>query len=308
MLQLYILSKDRPEELRSTLISALNQVNKDIEIIVSDNSEKTQVSEMMHSDFSNIQYINRSTLLSPFGHIKTVIEEATAEFIMIFHDDDILKNTHVSNILLKFKQYPDVVAVASNGTFFGDSFLKNREIMQINNEVLIKSPVQLFQYYLGLYLGSQAPFPGYIYRTSIMKKVNKTFYSECGKHGDIQLLAKILDYGHILWLPKLTLYYRIHSYQGSSIEKIYDRNKILLFMSSFGIDLKSKAVLYYKFMYLWRWWKTSNNRILRYPRGFRERVIAKFLFSSLLYLLFSSNAFKKKILRRIVYILFKKIR
>ena len=36
MLQLYILAKDRPEMLRSALISALNQDYKDIEYIVID--------------------------------------------------------------------------------------------------------------------------------------------------------------------------------------------------------------------------------------------------------------------------------
>ena len=39
MLQLYILTKDRPEELRIALNLALNKDYKDIEIIVSDNSE-----------------------------------------------------------------------------------------------------------------------------------------------------------------------------------------------------------------------------------------------------------------------------
>ena len=39
MIQLYILTKDRPNELKEALISAINQDSKEIEIIVSDNSE-----------------------------------------------------------------------------------------------------------------------------------------------------------------------------------------------------------------------------------------------------------------------------
>ena len=45
--------------------------------------------------------------------------------------------------------------------------------MNIKNEILIKSPIQLFEYYLGLHPSgsSSAPLPGYIFKTSIMKKV-----------------------------------------------------------------------------------------------------------------------------------------
>ena len=92
---------------------------------------------------------------------------------MLFHDDDILKKTHVSNILLKFKKNPSIAAIASNGLFIGDYFLKNKEIMKIKNDLLIKSPLQLFEHYLGLHPSgvSNAPLSGYIYRTSILKKI-----------------------------------------------------------------------------------------------------------------------------------------
>ena len=301
MLQLYILAKDRPEELRSALNSAINQDYKDIEIIVSDNSETKQVSKMMRSDFSNIRYINRLILLSPFGHIKQVIDEATEEFMMMFHDDDILSETHVSNMISKLHKNPDVVGVASNGIFFGDSFLKNRMIMQIKSELLIKTPVQLFEFYLGLYSGSQAPLPGYIYRTSILKEVNKKYLIKCGKQSDVQLLAEVLNYGQILWLPTPTLYYRLHSSQESSQEKIYDRARILHLMSTLGIDLNSKSVLFYKFMYLHRWWKGRGNSTLRIPRGLKERVVAKFLVLTFINLSFSNKFFLVKIFKMILF-------
>jgi hypothetical protein len=309
MLQLYILSKDRSEELRSAIISALNQDYKEIEIIVSDNSEETTVSKMMQTDFSGINYIKRTTLLDPLEHIKQVIEEATANFVMIFHDDDILQRTHVSNILLKFKQNPNLAAVGSNATFFGNTFLKKYSQMNTKNDVVIKSAKQLFEYYLGLeHSGiSNAPFSSYIFKTSILKKANKNFYSECGKHSDLQLLAKILDYGYILWLSKLTMFYRIHSTQGSSIESIYNRKQVLNMMSSYGVDMHSKSVIYYKFMYLYRWWKSANKNMIRIPRGMKERVVAKFLVRTFLYLSISSKFFVLKILKVISFVFLKVI-
>ena len=92
-----------------------------------------------------------------------------------------------------------------------------------------------------------APLPGYIFKTSIIKKVINLII-ESGKHGDVHLLGEILNYGHILWLPTPTLYYRIHTSQASSNESIYSRHQVLNMMSSFGINLQSKSVIYYKFI------------------------------------------------------------
>ncbi len=55
MLQIYILSRNRQDLLKKTLNSAINQNYKDIQIIVSDNSDSFQVSEMMSKDFKNIK-------------------------------------------------------------------------------------------------------------------------------------------------------------------------------------------------------------------------------------------------------------
>ena len=69
MLQLYILTKDRPEELRIALNSALSQDAKDLEVIVSDNSDSLITSEMMRSDFSHVRYIKRSPISVSYTHL-----------------------------------------------------------------------------------------------------------------------------------------------------------------------------------------------------------------------------------------------
>ena len=70
MIQLYIMTKDRPEELRVALNSALNQDNKDIEVIVSDNSEETTTSKMMFDEFGHVNYIKR---IPPPSHFDSII-------------------------------------------------------------------------------------------------------------------------------------------------------------------------------------------------------------------------------------------
>ena len=256
MLQIFILTKDRPKELREALVSVINQDSNDFEIIVSDNSDSSTTYEMMLNEFNEISYIKRNPTLDASIHSKTVIEEASAEYLMLFHDDDALKPSHVSEILKKFKQHPDVVSIASNGTYIGDTKFKNKEIMNLNKEVFLNNPIELFDYYLGLHPSgtSVAPLPGYVYKTSVLKKVNENFFNMCGKHADVQTLAEILEFGNILWLPTKTILYRVHAGQHSASEKIYDRNKLLRYMYSKGLDAKSKGVVYFKFRYLLNWW------------------------------------------------------
>tara|TARA_B110000967_G_C18788035_1_gene511827 strand:+ start:175 stop:1104 length:930 start_codon:yes stop_codon:yes gene_type:complete len=308
MLQIYILSRNRVDLLEKTLISAITQKYKDIQIIVSDNSDSFQISDMMSKNFKNIKYIKREPVLPPFDHVATIIEEASAEYLMIFHDDDILKVNHASDLISKIKSFPDVSAVASNADLIGDVFYKNRQFMTIKNDTLISSPAELFEHYLGLHPSgiSPAAFPGYIYRTSMLKKTNKTFVNKCAMFGDVQLLSEILSQGKILWLPQSTFYYRVWSGQTSSREKIYDRIKLLNFMSSYGIKLNSDSVKYFKLLYLWRYWKRDNKRVIRYPRLLRDRIILKFIFLSFCHLILYNSIFsKKKILGQIYIVFFK---
>ena len=117
MLDLYILTKDRTEQLKTALVSALGQDNDNIQIIVSDNSESSETSQMMHNEFSKVRYVRRIPHLDAAMHSKKVIEEATSKYLMLFHDDDILLPSHISAILDTFESYSEVVAVASNGNF-----------------------------------------------------------------------------------------------------------------------------------------------------------------------------------------------
>jgi glycosyltransferase involved in cell wall biosynthesis len=307
MIQLYILTKDRPNELKEALISAINQDSKEIEIIVSDNSEMLETSQMMADNFSNIHYIKRVPHLEASEHSRVVIEESSAEYVMLFHDDDILEPTHVSDILSKFQKYPDLVAAASNGTYIGDFFLDNREIMNLSKDVVIERPKEIFEYYLGLHPSGSSipPLSGYIYKASILKEVNRNFDNKCGKHADVQTLSEVLEFGNVLWLSKKTILYRVHSGQHSASEKILDRNKLLRFMLTNGIDINSKGVVYFKFMYLLGWWKKNNNSTFRIPLGFKERIVAKFLVYSFLNLLFS-KIFISKIFRLLLFLVKKK--
>ncbi|MDC1318299.1 glycosyltransferase family 2 protein [Candidatus Thioglobus sp.] len=302
MLQIYILSKDRPNDLKKALNSVINQDGYDFEIIVSDNSESREVVEMMRRDFKDINLIDRTKVLDPAEHIVTVIREATSEYILIFHDDDVLKKNHVSTIMPKIILSNDIVAVCTDSTLIGDGVPNNKKVINSRKELLVNSPNELIEYYFGLSKGGiiAAWFSGYIYRASSLKQVAESFENRCGKHCDVQLLVELLSFGKILWLPSSTFYAQVNSEQASASESIYDRIKLINFMISNGINRKSNGLKFFKCMYLYRWLKIKNKSIFKLPRSYREKIILKFLFTSFLYLIIFSFPFQKKIISRLI--------
>ena len=88
-IQVYILSRNRPDYLRFAIESLLNQKHSPInfEIIISDSSDNDDVSKMINKDYENknIKYIRRSGITSHMGHTQLVVSELNSEYSVIFY-------------------------------------------------------------------------------------------------------------------------------------------------------------------------------------------------------------------------------
>ena len=294
-LQIFVLSKDRYFMLRETINSILPQLNGSIELIISDNSDTSSVYEMMSDEFKDIQCIRRDPPLFVHDHFLSIIEAATAEFVMIFHDDDIMMPNCISRTLDRMRNDSSLSAVGVNAFYMLGDTVTDKKILKSKNEILIDLSEDLFQNYLGLNSNGHPPFPNYIYRTAYLKMIGSS-YLGCGKYGDLSLLVRLLKYGNILWLSEPTIYYRVHSNQDSSKENIRDRISLLNLMRENGINLKSKSVLYYKMGYLYNQCKNTNQNILSCLNSWKYRIILKYIICRSLYLFLVSSDFRSKIL------------
>jgi len=116
-IQLYILSRNRPNFLRVTLDSVLKQNHSSIkfEIIISDVSDNDDVCKMIDKDYSqkNIKYIKRNIVLSNMRHIQLVVSELDSEYAVIFHDDDVLHPDYM-HVMSSFLSNNDTSVVGCN--------------------------------------------------------------------------------------------------------------------------------------------------------------------------------------------------
>ena len=301
-LQIYILCRDRPEFAIKAIQSVIKSSNSKAEVIISDNSESDSIQKICHERFPFIRYIRRSQPRTGSRHFKAILDEATSEYLVLFHDDDIMLPNYISTLLPFIEANPLISAVGCNaeiididGKATGKFFLRN-----LKEPLFITNADQLIDSYIrptGI-----APFPGYMYRR---KYIHSSFinYKHGGKYSDVSFLLKMLQRAPIVWHSEPLIHYRNHEANDSATESISDRLSLIRYLiTQEDFDRKSLEIRYFKFNYWLIWWK-SNHKSTNFfiPNGWREKIIFRFLaITSIRLLLFDSvfrNAFLRKVLK-----------
>lgn len=269
IIQVYILSRNRPVYLRVTLDSLLKQNHSLIkfEIIISDSSDNDNVCKMVNEDYAqkNIKYIRRSGVTSHMSHTQLVVSELNSEYSVIFHDDDILHQDYMSEMSSFLNNNNNnIVAVGSNCMNFKDDILNPKNVL--NSKLGIRnlsSPIKFNNEkdFLGRYLPGNdgiAPLPSYMYRTKHLKEVMFKFPFRIGKpkepsHADVLMLSSLLKYGAIVWIDKPLIYYRIHSSNLSVNESIPERLALFNYMKKKGIEKHSTDLILFRVLFWVKW-------------------------------------------------------
>jgi GT2 family glycosyltransferase len=295
--QIFILSRDRVDYLRKSLQSVMDSAQHVAEVIVSDNSTNEDVRKMMELEFPSIQVIAHNPPLPALMHFNHLIDIATAEFFMLFHDDDILLPMAIEESLRALDANQIAVACAHNSqilnvnrpmvkTLMGN-FLSPREI---------KNPVNLLSYYMEIGPIGPAAFPSYVYRSKLVQKTRLNF-EEAGKYSDVTFLVKLLQNGSLLWLPQVLMQTRIHADNDSRIENVGARMRLLRYACSHHrIPRKGSLATSYRYRIWLRWWLQHLPFLLKRPSTQRLASI-KFLLYAAPKMMMNKN-FWLRVLRR----------
>lgn len=298
--QIYIMSRDRPDYFRQALESVLIGIGGLADVIVSDNSISDSVQKLMASDFPNVQYIRRSPPVSALEHFRMVIEESSAEFLVMFHDDDIMMSSYVSKMVAALDENPNITAVACNAMLIRGDIKTNKSFMGcVETTRLLKDSKSFLEPYLAFSRSSNPPFPGYMYRRKYLEGLSLN-EEDGGKHSDVSFLTKVLRRGPFLWLPDTLIWYRLHIGNDSRHESIGERLKWLRYLIAHdGVDRSSSCVKEFKFRYWARWlFQRSKGAILPHRVTWRERVILKFIILMGFKLAFTNGYFWRKLFKR----------
>jgi glycosyltransferase involved in cell wall biosynthesis len=299
--QIYILSRDRVLYFRQALESVIAASGGLAEIVVSDNSESDEIQSLVEKEYSDVLYVRRRPTLSVYEHFRVILNEASAEFLVMFHDDDIMMPDYVTEMVAALDADERIAAVGCDALLLRDQQTTGHNFMgRSTRPVLVENVSDFLEPYLAFSTWSYPPFPGYMYR----RKFISGLYlepEEGGKHTDVSFLAKILSRGAILWLSRPLMWYRFHGSNDSGKETVIDRLTWLRYMAlNHGLNQKSPSVREFRFRYWLRWWMQREGRgAFAKPSGWREKVILRFLLFAGVRIAMNSRGFWQKVFRKI---------
>lgn len=129
LVSILIPTHNRPHYFKIALESALNQTYRNIEIIVSDNSDDEETKNLIQGYlgvYSNLKYFFNSGI-SPNDNIDLPLQQASGEYINYLFDDDYFHIEKIEKMMNCFLEYEDISLVTSHrqvvdkhGNYFKD--------------------------------------------------------------------------------------------------------------------------------------------------------------------------------------------
>jgi GT2 family glycosyltransferase len=276
--QIYILCRDRLEYAREAISSAVNQNVTGIQVVVSDNSEGDAVGNMISAEFPDVTYIRRRPALDALEHFFLVMRESNAEYVVFFHDDDVLDEGYVLMMRTALQVHPNIVAVGCNAKVLRDKrYTDNFYMTKFTNDIFLTRSEELLDYYFRFNNHRAAPFSGYMYRRSAIEGLCVEI-NDGGKYNDVIFLIKLIARGNIFWLAKSLMHYRMHGSNDSVVENVGHRLRLLRYVyKNTNIKRKSEAVQEFKFRYWSRWWLSKKMWKNTIEHKWRRRIVLSFL-------------------------------
>lgn len=277
--QVYILTRNRPEYLPQAVESVLKQSYKNFELIVSDNSTNDETETLLKRKFPNMdfKYVKRNPPKSVFFHFNKILSEINSDFVMLFHDDDVLLQNALEKMMSALTANPYISAVSCNANIVDGSNHYQRVFNQrLKSDMIINDPEELAANYMRLPM-QVVPFSAYLYRSDILESL-RLFYKEGRKHADVAFLMKTVKQGPILWLAEPLMNYRVHGANDSASYDIKAIFSLCRFLNS-ETQISQNELEKFKIQSLITWIRLLVKKRKVFTMQRSERVFIKYFLS-----------------------------
>ncbi|HEX5125874.1 MAG TPA: glycosyltransferase family 2 protein [Rhodocyclaceae bacterium] len=276
--QVIILARDRRDFLRETLRSVCAQDVQGFDVLVSDNSETNAVEQLIATEFPQLRYTRRQPTLAALDHFRTVIAESSADYVVFFHDDDVMLPGFIRILSRALDANPGVSGVAGNATILQTltQTAQYTTMGPVAQARKLDGAEAIARAYLTRQMFGVAAFPGYMYRRRTLEGLYLD-PDQGGKYADVSFLMKLAARAPLLWLPDVTMHYRIHNSNDSRRESIPQLLKLLQYIyQSTSIRRDSELIAEYRFRYWLRWWRQRQISANR-NTAWRSHIVARYL-------------------------------
>lgn len=216
-LSVYIVTYNRAEYLRDSIKSVLEQTYYDFDLYILDNSSTDNTREIVAGfNDDRIHYICHEKNIGGFENIKFAYRHCDSEYMVIFHDDDVMRCDMLEKEYDIMRKDKECAIVSCYSGVLGEE--KNKQ--GNSNEIKITCNIEgenglLYNY---LYNQKNLIFPSIMYRMSYINKHNICLNKEVGPCADVVFYLDVeKNGGKIFTIQEPLMYSRIHNGQDSSM-------------------------------------------------------------------------------------------
>lgn len=234
-IEVFILTYNRKDFLQDSIKSILNQTIGEVDITVMDNGSNdgtNEVVKILQEHYPNIHYNRKDVNVTQLQNFLDAISLAKKDFVMLFHDDDILHPEYINYAIQAINKYPNTSIVST--AYKASSNPTNDNWKKASKRFCYCQKQTIFAEYL-CYMQKYAYSPT-IYKTQNLKdfisKQNMKDYKKFGKVGDKPFVIDSMkeNDGAIIFQDRKLLRYRVHPGQdtqssGPYYDEIIEFNK-----------------------------------------------------------------------------------
>lgn len=248
-IEAFILTCNRKEMLKDSIISILNQSIGKVKITVLDNCSSDGTEDMvrgMMQKYSNLHYYRQNEKLPDLENFRTISNLAQTDYTIMFHDDDIMHPDYFSYAIEAINKYPNTAIVSS--CYQDWSNPTNDNWSKASQRFDYCADKKTFVNYL--YRMQRLSYPNTIYKTQNLKDhiYDMEYYAQYGMIFDKPFVANTMkdDDGAVIFRSKRLLRYRVYSEQDNkNVGPDYDS---IIAYSKFA-KLYMQDSCYSRFMY-----------------------------------------------------------
>jgi len=284
--EIFILTYNRAEMLKTAIESCLEQSIAGISITILDNASTDHTAKIVSAfNNPNVHYCPSPTNIGGYGNFLRSQELCTKEYVLIFHDDDQLHPKYVESAYHYLEKYPDTNLVASNS-------LTIPAQSKPNHSTALSQSIQKLDrthFAASLYVKNKIAFCSAVYRKKALKSLDfNGLEKQFGKWGDRPILIEAVGSGSAIVFTGAYVFTGRHEAQDTHQAKTQPPHTIWLNREKFFKDILGDNT----FSYPGLCFCIMNHRRLK--SGFKRRIAKGIDFETYMNDAFSMSAASKK--------------
>lgn len=207
-IEVYIPTYNRPEFLKKSIQSLVNQTAGVPKITVFNNGNMVETSEVISSfkDYGVTEYKSQGGLIECINNVKNIVQ---SKYVMFFHDDDILNCKYLECALQALNKYENIAFITTKTK----NFISENEIDYTpasDEHYLFESQIEFAKY---MYINERIAMQTAIYKVDLLKQL-PIESDKYGKFFDWPYLVTLSNYGNtVLFYDDKMFNVRIHENQ-----------------------------------------------------------------------------------------------